>query len=105
MDAYSLEVTLTDEEWDRYLSHKRRWCEVQPLLESHGYKIPKEYNPDRIVDWQERPAGLVDEPYVRRQFSFTFCYLNRVVVPSFTRRNSFFRWSSCNAEILPGRPV
>lgn len=63
--GYSLEVKLTDEEWDAYLSHKRRWCELQPLIESYGYRLPKEYNPDRVSAWNERPKGWVEEPHVR----------------------------------------
>ncbi|KAJ7638558.1 hypothetical protein FB45DRAFT_1023336 [Roridomyces roridus] len=61
--GYSLEVKLTDEEWDTYLSHKRRWCQLQPLVESYGYRMPKEYNPDRVSAWNERPKGYVEEPH------------------------------------------
>ncbi|CAK5275760.1 unnamed protein product [Mycena citricolor] len=60
--GYSLEVKLTDEEWERYLAHKRRWCRLQPLIETRGYRIAKQYNPDRVSAWKERPKGYVDEP-------------------------------------------
>jgi hypothetical protein len=63
--GYSLEVKLTDEEWASYLSHKRRWCELQPLLEFRGYRLPKEYRPERVSAWDERPDGYVEEPHVR----------------------------------------
>ncbi|KAJ7293973.1 hypothetical protein C8J57DRAFT_1162890 [Mycena rebaudengoi] len=101
MDAYSLEVTLTDEEWDRYLSHKRRWCEVQPLLESHGYKIPKEYNPDRIVDWQERPAGLVDEPYYPHLLAGTRFSDGRAVMLKFSRVDLYESEIFANLASIP----
>ncbi|KAJ7287056.1 hypothetical protein C8J57DRAFT_1116770 [Mycena rebaudengoi] len=84
MGAYSFEVALTGEEWDRYLSHKRRWCLVQPLLESHGYKIPKEYNPDRIVDWQERPS-IIDDPYYPHLLAGTRFSDGRAVILKFSR--------------------
>nr|GAT53903.1 NADH-cytochrome B5 reductase [Mycena chlorophos] len=57
-----LDVTLTDEEWDRYLDHKRRWCRWQPLIESKGYKIADDLNPDRVDTFKERPKGPVEEP-------------------------------------------
>ncbi|CAK5262966.1 unnamed protein product [Mycena citricolor] len=60
--GYSLEVKLTDEEWERYLAHKRRWCRLQPLIETRGYRIAKQYNPDTVSAWKERPKGYVDEP-------------------------------------------
>ncbi|KAJ7774261.1 hypothetical protein DFH07DRAFT_912781 [Mycena maculata] len=61
--GYSLEIKLTDEEWDRYLSHKRRWCDLQPLVESRGYRLPKEFRPERVSAWDERPKGYVEEPH------------------------------------------
>ncbi|KAJ7179379.1 hypothetical protein C8R46DRAFT_886815 [Mycena filopes] len=61
--GYSVDVDLTDEEWERYLSHKRRWCELQPLLESRGYRLPKEFRPERVSVWDKRPEGYVDRPH------------------------------------------
>ncbi|KAJ7688469.1 hypothetical protein B0H17DRAFT_1068860 [Mycena rosella] len=56
--GYSLEVKLTDEELARYLAHKRRWCDFQPLLESRGYRLPKQYHPDRASAWLEAPRAM-----------------------------------------------
>ncbi|KAJ7068030.1 hypothetical protein C8F01DRAFT_587278 [Mycena amicta] len=60
--GFDTDIKLTDEEWDRFLAHKRRWCNLQPLIESRGYRLPKEYHPDRVGAWKERPKGLIDEP-------------------------------------------
>ncbi|KAF7301505.1 NADH-cytochrome B5 reductase [Mycena indigotica] len=56
------EIKLSDEEWDRLLSHKRRWCRLQPLVEARGYRIPKEMHPDRIDDWKVRPRSPPPDP-------------------------------------------
>ncbi|KAF7353021.1 NADH-cytochrome B5 reductase [Mycena venus] len=83
--GYSIEVKLTDEEWDRYLSHKRRWCELQPLVESRGYRIPKEYRPERVSAWDERPKGYVEEPHYPHLLEGTRISDNRPVMLKFSR--------------------
>ncbi|KAJ7507490.1 hypothetical protein B0H11DRAFT_1967338 [Mycena galericulata] len=99
--GYSLEVKLTDEEWDRYLAHKRRWCELQPLVESRGYYLPNEYNPDRVSAWNERPKGYVEEPHYPHLLEGTRISDKRPVMLKFSRTDL---WEATIFEHLASIP-
>ncbi|KAJ6510085.1 hypothetical protein C8R47DRAFT_781368 [Mycena vitilis] len=99
--GYSLDVKLTDEEWDRYLSHKRRWCELQPLVESRGYRLPKEYRPERVSAWDERPQGYVEEPHYPHLLQGTRISDNRPVMLKFSRTDL---WEAAIFEHLASIP-
>ncbi|KAJ6539066.1 hypothetical protein B0H19DRAFT_1176951 [Mycena capillaripes] len=99
--GYSIEVKLTDEEWDRYLSHKRRWCELQPLVESRGYRLPKEYRPERVSAWDERPKGYVEEPNYPHLLEGTRISDNRPVMLKFSRTDL---WEAVIFEHLASIP-
>ncbi|KAJ6569703.1 hypothetical protein B0H10DRAFT_1928393 [Mycena sp. CBHHK59/15] len=87
--GFSVEADLTDEEWDRYLGHKRRWCAFQPLIEEHGYRLPKQYHPGRISAWDERPAGYVEEPHYPHLLEGVRISDNRPVMLKFSRTNLY----------------
>ncbi|KAJ7047632.1 hypothetical protein C8F04DRAFT_15324 [Mycena alexandri] len=99
--GYSNEVTLTEEEWDRYLSHKRRWCELQPLLESRGYRLPKEFRPERVSAWDKRPDGYVDRPHYPHLLEGTRISDNRPVMLKFSRTDL---WEAAIFEHLASIP-
>ncbi|KAJ7937324.1 hypothetical protein B0H13DRAFT_1945357 [Mycena leptocephala] len=99
--GYSLDVKLTDEEWASYLSHKRRWCELQPLLESRGYRLPKEYRPERVSAWDERPDGYVEEPHYPHLLEGTRISDNRSVMLKFSRTDL---WEASIFEHLASIP-
>ncbi|KAJ7276137.1 hypothetical protein B0H12DRAFT_1083760 [Mycena haematopus] len=99
--GFSLEVKLTDEEWDRYLSHKRRWCELQPLVESRGYRLPKAYRPERVSTWDERPKGYVEEPHYPHLLEGTRISDNRPVMLKFSRTDL---WEATIFEHLSSIP-
>ncbi|KAF7355082.1 NADH-cytochrome B5 reductase [Mycena sanguinolenta] len=99
--GFSVEVKLTDEEWDRYLGHKRRWCELQPLVESRGYRLPKQYRPEHISAWDERPKGFVEEPHYPHLVEGTRISDNRPVMLKFTRTDL---WEATIFEHLSSIP-
>ncbi|KAJ7228918.1 hypothetical protein GGX14DRAFT_415761, partial [Mycena pura] len=95
------EVKLTDEEWDKYLAHKRRWCTLQPLIESRGYRLPKECNPDRVSAWNERPKGYVQGPQYPHLVEGTRISDNRPVMLKFSRADL---WEATIFEHLASIP-
>ncbi|KAK7061494.1 NADH-cytochrome B5 reductase [Favolaschia claudopus] len=99
--GYSIEVKLTDEEWDRFLAHKRRWCELQPLVESRGYRLPKEYRPERVSAWDERPKEPVDEPHYPHLIEGTRISDKRPVMLKFSRTDL---WEATIFEHLASIP-
>ncbi|KAJ7117342.1 hypothetical protein C8R43DRAFT_104212 [Mycena crocata] len=99
--GYSLEVKLTDEELGRYLAHKRRWCELQPLIESRGYHLPKEYRPDRASAWNERPKGYLEEPHYPHLLEGTRISDKRPVMLKFSRTDL---WEATIFEHLSSIP-
>ncbi|KAJ7499187.1 hypothetical protein FB451DRAFT_1204562 [Mycena latifolia] len=99
--GYSIEVKLTDEELARYLGHKRRWCELQPLVESRGYRLPKEYHPDRVSAWEKPPPGYLDDPHYPHLLQGTRISDNRPVMLKFSRTDL---WEATIFEHLSSIP-
>ncbi|KAJ7095127.1 hypothetical protein B0H15DRAFT_775593 [Mycena belliarum] len=99
--GYSIEVKLSDEEVARYLAHKRRWCDLQPLIESRGYRLPKEYHPDRATGWEKPPPGSLEDPHYPHLLQGTRISDNRPVMLKFSRTDL---WEATIFEHLSSIP-
>ncbi|KAF7331847.1 NADH-cytochrome B5 reductase [Mycena kentingensis (nom. inval.)] len=92
---------LTDEEWERYLSHKRRWCLLQPLIQSKGYELPKSFNPESAGKWNERPTGYIEEPLYPHLLEGTRAWDKRPVMLKLSRTDL---WEAAIFEHLASIP-